>query len=60
MLLQLPLISDNMTKRGKKKANIVDYDSNVEVAEVGAIPRVEIIYEDIKAVIGPELDFKWG
>ena len=46
-----------MTKRGKKKSNIVDYDSNVEVAP---IPRVEIIYEDTKAITRAEPKFRWG
>ena len=58
--MQLPLITDSMTKRGKKKANIVDYDSDAEVAEVAPVPRVEIIYEDTKAIIGAEPEFKWG
>ena len=39
MLLQLPLIPDNMTKKGKKKAKIVEYGSNEEVAEVAPIER---------------------
>ena len=46
-----------MTKKGKKKAKIVDYDSD---AEISPIPRVEIIYEDTKSVTGAELEFKWG
>ena len=37
MLLQLPLILDSMTKRGKKKAKIVDYDLDAKVVEVNAI-----------------------
>ena len=48
-----------MTKKGKKKANIVDYDSYEEVVEAPP-PRIEIVYEDTKAVTGDELDFKWG
>ena len=51
---------DSMTKRGKKKSNIVDYDSNEKVVGVAPIPRIEIIDEDTKAVIGVELEFKWG
>ena len=46
-----------MTKKGKKKAKIVDYDSD---AEISPTPRVEIIYEDKKSVIGEEPKFKWG
>ena len=49
-----------MTKRGKKKAEIVDYDSDAEVVEVAPVLRVEIIYEDTKAVTGVEPEFKWG
>ena len=45
-----------MTKKGKRKAKIVDYDSDVEIS---LTPRVEIIYEDTKLVIGAEPEFKW-
>ena len=58
--MQLPLIPDSMTKRGKKKAKIIDYDSNAEVAELAPVPRVEITYEDTKVVTGAEPEFKWG
>ena len=54
------LTPNSMTKRGTKKANIVDYDSDAEVAEVAPIPRVEIIYEDTKAVTKADPEFKWG
>ena len=60
MLLQLPLIPDNMMKRGKKKAKIIDYDLDAEVAEVSPIPRVDIIYEDTKAITRAEPEFRWG
>ena len=50
----------SMTKRGKNKPNIVDYDSDAEVTEVAPVPRVEIIYEDIKAITGAEPELKWG
>ena len=46
-----------MTKKGKKKANIVDYDSD---AEISPIPKVEIIYEDTNSGTRDELEFKWG
>ena len=59
MLLQSPLISNIMTKRGKKKAKIVDYESDAEIAEVAPVSRVEIIYEDKKAITGAEHEFKW-
>ena len=54
VVLQSMLPSDSMTKRGKKKAKIVDYDSDVEITEVAPIPRIEIIYEDKKAVTGAD------
>ena len=57
VLLQSQLVPDNMTKKGKKKANIVDYDSG---AEISPIPRVEIIYKDTNSVTGAEPEFKWG
>ena len=48
---------DIMTKKGKKKAKIVDSNSDVEISPT---PRVEIIYEDTKTVTGAEPEFKWG
>ena len=47
-------------KRCKKKSKIVDYHSYVEFVEVEPIPRVEIIYEDTKAITGAKPEFKWG
>ena len=44
-----------MPKRQKKKAQVVEEEPEVEV-----INRLEIIYEDTKANIGVELDYKWG
>ena len=41
-----------MTNRGKKKPNIVEYDSDTEVAEVASAVRIEIVYEDTKKSIG--------
>ena len=49
VLLQSQLVPDSMRKKGKKKAKIVDYDSE---AEISPVPRVEIIYEDTKLVTG--------
>ena len=60
MLLQLPLIPDNITKRGKKKAKIIDYDLDVEVEKFYYVPRVEIIYEDTKAITRAKPEFRWG
>ena len=42
-------------KRGKKKSKSTEGESYVEI-----ISRMEIIYEDPKAVIGAEQEFKWG
>ena len=49
-----------MTKKGNKKPKIVEYDFDIEVAEVAPAVRTEIVYEDTKAIIGAELEFKWG
>ena len=57
MLLQSQLMPEKMTKKGKKKAKIVDYDSNTEGSPT---PSVELIYEDTKSVTGAEPEFKWG
>ena len=39
-------------KGGKKKAKVTEEDSDLEV-----LPRMEIIYEDMKVVIGAEQEF---
>ena len=57
---QAQLILDIMTKKGKKKPKIVEYNSNSEMAEAMPMKKVEIIYEDTKAITGVELEFKWG
>ena len=57
VLLQSQLTSENMTKKGKKKAKTVNYKSD---AEITPTPRVEIIYEDTKSITRDEPDFKWG
>ena len=48
---------DSMMKKGKKKAKIIDSDSNPKSPPT---PRVEIIYEYTKSVIVAEPEFKWG
>ena len=48
-----------MTKKGKKKAKIIDYDSDDEVVEAPPL-RIEIVYEDTKAVTRADPEFKWG
>ena len=42
-------------KGGKKKSKVTKEDSNLEV-----LPRMEIIYEDTKAITGAEQEFQWG
>ena len=42
-------------KGGKKKAKVHEDDPDLEV-----FPRMEIIYEDTKAVAGAKPEFKWG
>ena len=39
MSLQSQIIPDIMTQKGKKKARIIEYDSDEEVAEVAPIER---------------------
>ena len=46
-----------MTKKGKKKAKIVAYESDVQISPT---PRVEIIYEYTNSVAREEPEFKWG
>ena len=60
VFFQSTLALDNMTKRGKNKSKIEDYDSDAEVTEIASIPRVEIIYEDTKEITGANPEFKWG
>ena len=48
---------DNMTKKGKKHAKIVEYDLDTEFSPT---QRVELIYEYNKLVTGAEYEFKWG
>ena len=46
--------SNAMPKKGKKKAKVVEEESDLEI-----MPRVEIIYEDTKSVSRAETEFKW-
>ena len=50
-------MTDNMTKKGNKKANIIEDDSDTECSPA---QRVELIYEDTKSITGAEPEFKWG
>ena len=44
-----------MPRKQKKKAQAAEEDPEVEV-----ITKVEVIYEDTKAIIGVEPEYKWG
>ena len=56
MFILQPLSSYNtMLKKGKKKAKAIGQYSAMEM-----LPRMEIIYEDTKAITGVEPEFKWG
>ena len=44
-----------MPKRQKKKASMAEEEPAVEI-----ITKVDFIYEDTKATIGVEIDYKWG
>ena len=45
----------DMSKRKKKKAPIAEGEPDVEI-----ITKVEYIYEDTRAIIEVEHDYKWG
>ena len=49
--LQSQFMTNNMTKKGKKKEKIIEYDLDTEGSPT---QRVELIYEDTKSVIGIE------
>ena len=56
VMLQPQYSNHNMPKKGgKKKAKVHEEDSDLEV-----FPKMEIIYEDTKAVTGAEPEFQWG
>ena len=44
-----------MSKRQKKKAPIVEEQSEVEI-----VTRVEYTYEDTKCIVGVEPEYQWG
>ena len=46
---------NTMRKKGKNKSKVTGEDLDMEM-----LPRMEIIYEDTKVVIGVEPEFKWG
>ena len=53
----MSLIPDSMTKEGKRKAKIIEYDSDEQVTEVAPIARVKIVYKDTKEVTQEEPKF---
>ena len=55
VFVQPRFASDTIPKKGKKKAKVAEEESDLEI-----MPRVEIVYEDTKSVIGAEPKFKWG
>ena len=44
-----------MPRKQKKKAQAAEEEPEVEI-----ITRIEVIYEDTKAITGVELEYKWG
>ena len=44
-----------MPQKQKKKAQAAEEEPKVEI-----VTKVEIIYEDTKAITGVELEYKWG
>ena len=56
MIMSQPQSSHTtMPKKGKKKAKAAEEKSYMEI-----MPRIEIIYEDTKAITRAEPEFKWG
>ena len=53
--LQGDYCNENMSKRQRKKAPLVEGEPEVEI-----ITKVEYIYEYTKVSTGVELDYKWG
>ena len=49
------IVAKKMSKRQKKKANVVEGEPKVEI-----ITKVEYIYEDTKATTGVKQNYKWG
>ena len=54
-LRQGNFVKDEMSKRKKKKALVVEGEPEVEI-----ITKVEYIYEDTRATTEEEPDYKWG
>ena len=44
-----------MPRKQKKKAQAVEEELKVEI-----VTKVEVIYEDTKAITGVEPEYKWG
>ena len=58
--LQVLFIDETMPKKGRKKLKIAESDSDTDIAEVPPAVKVEIVYEDTKAVTWAEPELKWG
>ena len=52
--------TEAMPKNGRKKLKIAESDYDLEIVEVPPAVKVEIVYEDTKAVTGAEPKLKWG
>ena len=52
LFLQVPLTTEIMTKKQRKKLKVVDYGSDTKDAEVSTAVRTEIVYGDIKEITG--------
>ena len=46
---------NNMPRKQKKKAQATEEEPEVEI-----ITRVEVIYEDTKAIVGIDIGYNWG
>ena len=55
---QVHITTKIMTKKGRKKLKIAESDSDTDIAEVPPAVKVEIVYEDTKAITGEELELK--
>ena len=58
--MQVLFTTETMLKKGRKKLKITKSDSDIDIVEVPHAVKVEIVYEETKAVIGVEPELKWG
>ena len=59
-LLQVQFTTEIMTNKGRKNPKITKSDSDTKVVEFSLAMRIEIAYEDTKAITGAEIELKWG